>query len=65
MLVAVMGRFKGEYVNRIHLLRLVNLTSSGIRNRMWLERLLALLKYEGKNNCSAFCDKEGYILSTV
>ena len=46
MLVSVMGRFKGENDNRMHLLPLVNVTSSGIRIHMWLEKLVALLKEE-------------------
>ena len=32
---------------------------------MWLERLLALLKEKGKTNSPAFCDMEGYMLSTA
>ena len=42
--VAVLVRFKVEDGYIIHLLPLVNVTSSGIRIRMWLERLVALLK---------------------
>ena len=29
---------------------------------MWVERLVTLLKDEGKTDCPAFCDEEGYIL---
>ena len=47
VLVVVMVIFKGEDFNRMHLLSLVNLTSSGIRIRMWLERLVALIKGGG------------------
>ena len=43
MLVIAMGVFKGEYVNRIHILPFLNVTSSKIRIHMWLERLVALL----------------------
>ena len=32
---------------------------------MWLERLVALLKEEGKTNCPAFYDMEGYMLSAA
>ena len=32
---------------------------------MWLQRLLALLKEEWENNCPAFCDMEGYMLSAA
>ena len=65
VLVAVMGRFKGEDINIMHLFPLVNVTSSGIRIRMWLERLVSLLKEEGNNNFPAFCDVEGYMLSAA
>ena len=43
VLMTVMGRFKGEDGNRMHLFPLANVTSSGIRIHMWLERLVALL----------------------
>ena len=46
MLVAVMGIFKGEDGDIINILPLANATSSGISIRMWLERLVALLKEE-------------------
>ena len=51
------GTQKGRYIDmgRLHLLPLVNVTSSGIRIRMWLERLIALLKDEGKINCPVLC----------
>ena len=65
MLVAVMGRFKGEDGDRMHFLPLANVTSLGIRIRIWLERLVALLKKEGNNNCPALCDMEGNMLSAT
>ena len=65
MLAEVMGRFKGEDGNRIHLLPSVNVKSSGIRIRMWYKRLVALLKEEGETNSPDLCDMEGYMLSTA
>ena len=53
--VSVMGRFRGEDRYRMHLLPLIHVTQSGIRIRMWLERLVALLKSEGRTNCPEFC----------
>ena len=40
------GTQKGRYIDmgRLHLIPLVNVTSSGIWNHIWLERLVALLK---------------------
>ena len=63
--VVVMGRFKEEAGIRIHLLPLVNVTPLGIRIRIWLDRLVALLKEEGKTNCPALCDMEVYMLSAA
>ena len=63
MLVAVMGRFKGEYGNIMHLIPLVNVTFLGMRIHMCLERLLALLNEEVKSNCPALCDMGCYMLS--
>ena len=44
MIVSVMGIFKGEEGDRMHLLPLINVTQPGISIRVCLERLLALLK---------------------
>ena len=63
VIVAALGRFKSEDGDRLHVFPLVNETGSGIRIRIWLERLAALLKSEKKTNCPAFCDEEGYQLS--
>ena len=63
MLVAVMGKFKGDYGYRMHLLTLLNVISSGISINMWLERLIVLPKKEGNNNYPVFCDMECYMLS--
>ena len=65
MLVVVMERFKGEDGNRMHIFPLVNITSSGIMIHLWLERLVALIKEEGKNNFPDLCDMEGYMLSAA
>ena len=59
-----MGRFKGEDGDRMHLLPLINVTQSGIRIRVWWERLVGLLKTEERTNCPEFCDEEGYMLSS-
>ena len=49
----------------MHVFPLANVTRSGIRIRLWIERLVRLLREEGKTNCPAFCDEEGYQLSTL
>ena len=63
MIVSVMGRFKGEDGYCMYMLPLITVNQSGIIIPVWLERLVYLLKSEGRTNCSYFCDKEGYMLS--
>ncbi len=63
VIVALLGRFKGEDGDRMHVFPLASVTRSGIRIRLWLERLASLLKSEGKTNCPAFCDIDGFQLS--
>ena len=63
MIVAALGRFKSEDGDRLHVFPSVNETGSGIRIRIWLEQLVALLKLEKKTNCPAFCNEDGYQLS--
>ena len=62
ILLKVMGIFNGEDGKRMHLLPLVNVGLLRIRIHMCLERLVHLLKEEGKNNCNDFCDMEVYML---
>ena len=57
--------FKGGNGNIMNITPLVNVTLSGISIRIWLERLIVLLKEEGKTNCPDFCDMEGYMLSAA
>ena len=62
LIVPLLGRFKAESGDRMHVFPLANVTSSGIAIRLWVERLVKLLKEERKVECPAFCDNEGYQL---
>ena len=65
VVVSLMGsRFKGEDGDRMHLISLANVSRLGIRYRVWLERVVRILKEEGKQEGPAFCDEEGYMLSS-
>ena len=64
VVVSLMGRFKGEDGDRMHVVSLANATRSGIRIRAWLERVVGVLKKEALQNCPAFCDKDGFMLSS-
>ena len=62
LIVPLLGRFKSESGDRMHVFPLSSVTNSGIPIRLWVERLVNVLKEEGKVNCPAFCDEEGYQL---
>ena len=63
VVVALLGFFKAETGERMHVFSLANTTNSGIRVRVWLERVVRILCEEGKRECPAFCDEDGFILS--
>lgn len=63
VLIALLGRFKGEEGDRMHVLPIANKSKSGIPFRLWLERLAHLLDQEDKKDCPAICDEEGYQLT--
>ena len=48
----------------MHVFSIANCTSSGIRVRIWLERVVTILLKERKKGCPAFCNVEGYILTS-
>ena len=64
VVVSLLGFFKAEGGERLHVFSIANRTSSGIRVRVWLERVVVILKAEKKVNCPAFCDYEGYMLKS-
>jgi len=68
VLVPLMGRFKGETGERNVLRVLVEVTKSGLEVRKWIDRMVKLLKGEGRGHISsspgpAFCNKDGSMLS--
>ena len=63
VVVALLGFFKAETGERMHVFSLSDITNSGIRVRVWLERVVGILVKEGKRECPAFCDEEGYTLT--
>ena len=60
----LMGRFKNETGERNMLLALASVTSSGIEIRKWLERLVILLRREGRDSKvgPAVCESDGYLM---
>ena len=64
VVVALLGFFKAEGGERMHVFSIANCTSLGVRVRAWLERVVVILLKEGKRGCPAFCDAERYILTS-
>ena len=48
----------------MHVFSIANQTASGVRVRSWLERIELILEREREKNCPAFCDEDGYILTS-
>ena len=64
VLVPLIGFFKTEQGERMHVFPIANATKSGIQVRLWLERVVDILKKENKVMCPAFCDAQGYMLQS-
>ena len=64
VLVPVIGFFKAEHGERMHVFCLANQTKSGIQVRVWLERVVSILREEKKAMCPAFCDAKGYMMQS-
>ena len=62
--VALLGRFNSEGGDRMHVFTLANETKSGVKNRWWLEKVASVLAKERKSKSPAFCDEEGFVLSS-
>lgn len=64
VVIPLHGRFKNELGERMHLILSVNVTKSGFKVRMWVERLIRTLWNEGKKDGPAICDKEGFLMES-
>lgn len=59
VIVPLLGRFKGEHHAKQHLLLSKGTTSSGIKVRLWVERILAVHRSLNRVNGPAFVNSEG------
>ena len=64
VVVALLGRFKGEHHTKQHLLTSVAVTNSGIRIRRWIELSLAVHRVAGRSNSPLFVNDQGLQSST-
>jgi hypothetical protein len=62
----LMGRFKNEQGEQRHVMVMVNESKSGINFRLWMERLVLVLKKEGHSESGeagpAFCQNDGSMI---
>ena len=64
VVIPLLGRFKNEVGERLHLMLSVSTTRSGFKVREWVERLVVTLWEEGKTEGPAICDVEGYVIES-
>ena len=61
VVVPLLGRFKTEAHERLHLIPLASSTKSGFCPRWWLELVVHVRKQQGITNGPAFCSQEGKV----
>jgi hypothetical protein len=57
--ICLLGKFKGETGERYHSIILANESTSGLKTRRWIERLMAVCEAEGRTHGSAFNEADG------
>jgi hypothetical protein len=57
----MLGRFRGEDGERMHLLLIADRSESGLEYRKWLERLIEVLDMKGQDHGPAFCEEDGHL----
>ncbi len=62
--VCLLGKFKGETGMDHYLITVANETSSGLRPRWWLEKLVEVCEYEGRRDGPAFATPYGCLASS-
>ena len=62
--ICLLGKFKGETGVNHHLITVASKTSSGLRPRWWVEKLLEVCNYEGRFAGPAFATPEGKLASS-
>ena len=63
VVIPLLGRFKNEDGEKWHVMVSASVTDSKFQVRSWVEKLVDVLKEEGRGLGPAFCDSEGEMLS--
>ena len=61
--ICLLGKFKGETGVDHHLITVANVTTSGLRPRWWMEKLIAVCEREGRYTGPAFATPRGKLAS--
>jgi hypothetical protein len=64
VVVPLLGRFKGEHHAKQHLMISVACTGSGIKVKLWISRVIAVHRAQGRSTGPAFVDARGYQSTT-
>lgn len=65
VVLSLLGDFKGENGSDYHLLNIANVTTSGIKVRWWVEKLVAVCEREGRVKGAAFAGPDGILESAL
>jgi hypothetical protein len=63
--ICLLGKFKGETGTDHHLITVANETSSGLRPRWWVEKLVEVCESEGRVTGPAFASAEGTLAAST
>ena len=64
VVIALLGKVKGETGEDTHQIALANTTQSGIKVRWWIEELVRVGLAEGRRSCPAFAYPNGKLASS-
>ena len=62
VIIALLGKVKGEHGERQHLLPTASVTRSGLKVRRWMQRVLITNQMSGRTTGPGFADDEGVVL---
>jgi hypothetical protein len=65
IIICLLGKFKGGMGADHHLITVANETSSGLRPRWWLEKLIEVCEGEGRCEGPAFVNADGMLASST
>jgi hypothetical protein len=63
--ICLRGKFKGKTGTDHHMITVANETSSGLRPRWWLERLVEVCELKGRVDGPAFASADGTLASST